>query len=320
MNPPATGQCATALSARGSAPHTLQRRSHLFPLRSSWPSVVRHLSVLIAASSSLAPSALAQEALNMDSATQPSPGVIYIYERAKYTRFGRSPHENNAGEHTDRTNQLRLETSITAGLTRDLAVTAMIPVERREERAGARELDTSFGLADPEILFKYRIYKSDSGTLDTLRVALLAGAEIPSGDGNFTSGSVDPIVGIAATTIRGQHGLNASARFKLNTGGDEEHNLGGDGPDDALWYNTSYLYRLAPGAWTATSDAALYAVMELNGLYETNGDNEVLLSPGLLYEARTWAGEIGARIPILEDVNERPETDWGMVVGVRFLF
>jgi hypothetical protein len=320
MKPTTLARCAAALSARGSATCPPRCATLVLSLCSPWPSVVRPLPVLIAISAMLAPGVHAQEALNMDSATQPSPGVIYLYERAKYTRFGRSPHENDAGEHADRTNQLRLETTISAGLTRNLAVSAMIPVERREERAGASALDTDFGLADPEVLFKYRIYKSDSGTLDTLRVALLAGAEIPSGDGNFTSGSVDPIVGIAATTIRGRHGLNASARFKLNTGGDEEHNLGGDGPDDALWYNASYLYRLAPGAWTATSDAALYAVMELNGLYETNGDHEIALSPGLLYEARTWAGEIGARIPIVADVDQRPEMDWGMVVGVRFLF
>ncbi|MBX3368400.1 MAG: transporter [Phycisphaeraceae bacterium] len=277
--------------------------------------------LLCAALSALfAPAAPAQEALNMDSATQPSPGVIYLYERARYSRYGRSPHDNNTADHTDRTTQLRLETSIIAGLTRDLALFATIPVEKRTEHTASGDSDSDFGLADPEILFKYRIYKSDSGTLDTLRIALLAGAEIPSGDGNFTSGSVDPIVGIAATTIRGRHGLNAAARFKFNTGGDDEHNLGGDGPHDALWYNASYLYRLAPGAWTATSSAALYAVLELNGLYETSGDNEILLSPGLLYEARTWAGEIGARIPILEDVNDRPEMDWGMTIGVRFLF
>lgn len=279
------------------------------------------LFLLYAALSALfAPAAPAQEALNMDSATQPSPGVIYLYERARYSRYGRSPHDNNTADHTDRTTQLRLETSIIAGLTRDLALLATIPVEKRTEHAISGDSDSDFGLADPEILFKYRIYKSDSGTLDTLRIALLAGAEIPSGDGNFTSGSVDPIVGIAATTIRGRHGLNAAARFKFNTGGDDAHNLGGDGPHDPLWYNASYLYRLAPGAWTANSSAALYAVLELNGLYETSGDNEILLSPGLLYEARTWAGEIGARIPILEDVNDRPEMDWGMTVGVRFLF
>ncbi len=265
-------------------------------------------------------SVLGQEALNMDSATQPSPGVVYLYERAKFTAYGRSPYGSGTDDHTESTNQLRLETSMVAGLTKDLALTAVIPFERREDQMEGGGSDTAFGLADPEIVFKYRVYKSDSGTLDTLRVVLLAGAEIPSGDGNFTSGSVDPIIGAATTTIRGRHGFNAAARFKLNTGGDATHNLGGDGPADALRYDASYVYRLVPSAWGAESDAALYAVFELNGLYETNGDNEILFAPGLLYEARRWAGELGARIPVYSAVDERQEVDWGFVVGVRFLF
>ena len=261
----------------------------------------------------------AQEALNMDAATQPSPGVFYLYERARYTRFGSEP-DSADPPRSDRTNLLELDTTLMAGLTTNLAFIANIPVERREDRAAGESLDTKLGIADPELLFKYRIYKSDSGALDTLRVAALFGAEIPSGDGNFTSGSVDPIVGIAATLIRGRHGFNAAARFKLNTGGDRDHNLGGDGPDDALRLDASYLFRLAPGTWSAQSDNALYAVFELNTLYETSGDTETLFSPGLLLEGRKWAGEIGARLPIYEDVRDRPEVEWGFVAGVRFFF
>jgi hypothetical protein len=267
------------------------------------------------------PAAQAQEALNMDAATQPSPGVIYLYERARYTRYGGSPHEPDPGEpRSDRTNLLELDTTIMAGLTTNLALIATIPIERREDRASGESIDTDLGVADPELLFKYRLYKSDSGSLDTLRIAALIGAEVPSGDGNFTSGSVDPIVGAALTMIRGRHGFNAAGRFKLNTGGDASGNLGGDGPDDALRLDGSYLFRLAPGTWAADSDAALYAVAEINSLYETGGDTEILFAPGLLLEGRTWAGEIGARIPVYEDVDERPEVEWGFVVGVRFFF
>ena len=281
---------------------------------------MKHLTASALLALGLCRAVMAQEALNMDSATQPSPGVIYLYERAKHTSYGRSPHADRSGNHTESTDQLRLETNLIAGLTRDLAISAVLPVERREAHLDSGESDTDLGLADPEIIFKYRIYKSDSASLDTLRVVLLGGAEIPSGDGDFTSGSVDPIIGIAATAIRGRHGFNAATRFKWNTGGDADHNLGGDGPSDAWRYDLSYLYRLAPGTWDATSEAALYAAFELNGLYETNGDNEILFSPGLLYEARRWAGEIGARIPISSSVDERPEVDWGFIVGIRFLF
>lgn len=264
--------------------------------------------------------AAAQEALNMDAATQPSPGVVYLYERARMTRYNSSPVQQDGSPGADSTMRFQLDTTILAGLTKNLALVATIPIERREERAAGSQLDADFGLADPEILLKYRFYKSDTGGIDTLRIAAIAGAEIPSGDGNFTSGSVDPIIGLAATVIRGRHGLNAAARYKLNTGGDRDDNLGGDGPDDALRYDASYLFRLAPGAWKPGSDAGLYAVAELNGLYETCGDNEILFSPGLLLEGRTWAGEIGARLPIYEDVHDRASVEWGFVAGVRFFF
>mgnify|MGYP000944375429 CR=1 FL=1 len=279
------------------------------------------ITAIIACAVSTLPASLAcaQEALNMDAATQPSPGVIYLYERARYTRYGSAP-ESSDTPRPDRTNLLEIDTTIMAGLATNLALIATIPVERREDRAGGQALDTNLGIADPELLLKYRLYKSDSGSLDTLRIAALFGAEIPSGDGNFTSGSVDPIVGIAATMIRGRHGFNAAARFKLNTGGDRDHNLGGDGPDDALRLDASYLFRLAPASWSAQSDTALYAAFELNTLYETGGDTETLLSPGLLLEGRKWAGEIGARIPVYEDVRDRPEVEWGFVAGVRFFF
>ncbi len=279
------------------------------------------ITAIIACAVSTLPASLAcaQEALNMDAATQPSPGVIYLYERARYTRYGSAP-ESSDTPRPDRTNLLEIDTTIMAGLATNLALIATIPVERREDRAGGQAIDTNLGIADPELLLKYRLYKSDSGSLDTLRIAALFGAEIPSGDGNFTSGSVDPIVGVAATMIRGRHGFNAAARFKLNTGGDRDHNLGGDGPDDALRLDASYLFRLAPASWSAQSDTALYAAFELNTLYETGGDTETLLSPGLLLEGRKWAGEIGARIPVYEDVRDRPEVEWGFVAGVRFFF
>lgn len=264
--------------------------------------------------------ARAQEALNMDAATQPSPGVVYLYERVRITRYNSSPIRDDGAASPDATTRYQLDTTIMAGLTTNLALVATIPIERREERAGGVERDADFGLADPEILFKYRIYKSDSSSIDTLRVAALAGAEIPSGDDNFTSGSIDPIIGLAATMIRGRHGLNAALRFKLNTDGDADENLGGDGPDDAFRYDASYLFRLAPASWKQGNDTALYAVAELNGLYETGGDNEILFAPGMLLEGRTWAGEIGARLPVYDDVHDRPSVQWGFVAGIRFFF
>ena len=61
-------------------------------------------------------------------------------------------------------------------------------------------------------------------------------------------------------------------------------------------------------------------MLELNGLYETNGDNQIFLSPGVLYEATTWALEASVQLPIFQDLADRPETDVVVVVGVRLLF
>jgi hypothetical protein len=261
--------------------------------------------------------ASAQEALNMDAATQPSPGVVYLYERARITEYGSRPDGS-----TESTRRFELDTTILAGLTTDLALVATVPVEWSKDRIADGSSDSDFGVGDPEVLFKYRIYKSDSASVDTLRVALLGGVELPSGDNGFTSHSVDPIMGVAATMIRGRHGFNLATRYKLNTngGGGRDDNFSGDGPADALRYDASYLYRLYPASWATTSDAAFYAVFELNGLYETSGDNEILFSPGLLLEARKAAIEIGARLPLLEDMEKRPETDWALVAGVGFFF
>lgn len=265
--------------------------------------------------------AMAQEALNMDSGTQPSPGVLYIYERARVSDYGRTPaDEHEHGERAESTRRLVLETTLMYGITRDFAAVARIPLEWQDESAHGHEIDSDWGLGDPEIGFKHRVYKRDSASVDTLRAVVLGGVEIPSGDGDFSSGSVDPFLGFAATAIRGRHGFNLASRYTLNTGSDRGHNFGGDGPADAIDYDASYLFRLAPASWEQSSEAALYAVLELNGLYETNGDNEILLSPGLLLEARRWAGEVGVQVPIHNDVHHRPEIEWALVAGVRFIF
>ena len=58
----------------------------------------------------------------------------------------------------------------------------------------------------------------------------------------------------------------------------------------------------------------------MNGAYETNGDNEVLISPGILYEAVSWAFEASVQLPLARDLDHRPETDFSVLFGVRLLF
>jgi hypothetical protein len=251
----------------------------------------------------------------MDAATHPSRGVLYVREQLRFQRFTDNPAE--AGGSVRR---FKADTWLTYGIRHDLAFQAELPVvhESREPASGARE--SRSGVADPSAFFKYRFLTEDLGPVDTLRASVLAGVEAPLGSPGLSSHSWDPFIGAVATTIRGRHGFNAGFRYKFNTGTDRGRNLGGDGPDDALDYDASYLFRLDPAEWRSDTSAASYAVLELNGLYETGGDNEIVLAPGLLYEAKEWAAELTVQVPLAQDVRHRPEMDWGLGLGLRLSF
>jgi hypothetical protein len=177
-----------------------------------------------------------------------------------------------------------------------------------------------FGINDLALSLKYRPFQTDLGPVDSVRLAFIGGIEIPSGDGDFSSHSFDPFAGAVFTAILGRHGINQSISYKFNTGGDEFTMRAGDGQDDALRYDTAYLFRVSPATYAADTTAALYATVELNGIYETNGDNEALLGPGLLYEAKTFAAEATVGLPVIQDVDHRPDTDLTVTLGLRLLF
>lgn len=273
------------------------------------------LTILVLASST----ASAQEAMYTEAATMPSPGTYVLREQVHYFRYGLHPERG-----TQSTDETRLENSITAGLARGLAlrVTAPVAWRRDEFPDSADEQDASdHGLEDLALQFKWRIYQSDTGGVDTVRIALLGGAAIASGDDHdFSSMSVNPELGAVVTKVWGRHGFNQDLIYTFNTGGDKDGNFGGDGPDDAIHFNSAYLFRVAPSRYTESSTGAWYVTAEINGLYETSGDIELRFSPGLMYEGRTFGLEIMAQLPLWHDLDERAELDLSLGVGVRFFF
>ena len=92
------------------------------------------------------------------------------------------------------------------------------------------------------------------------------------------------------------------------------------GEDDALFYNASYLFRLFPDAYSSTSRSATYLLIEANGIYETNGDNEILLAPGIMYETRDMAFEFSVQLPAFQEIENRPKTNFTLTAGIRFFF
>lgn len=263
----------------------------------------------------LAPAAAAQEVLNMPSATQPAAGHFTVRPMARFTRY-----EDDPTTQGRTARETRADLIIAYGITGELSASATLPFTHRRTTFADGSTDANVGLADPTILFKWRFWKEDLGPIDTIRTSLLFGAELPLGDGVYTSGSVDPIVGVAMTTIRGRHGLGASVQYTLTTDGDSEPLTFGHGLADAIRADASYAFRIDPAEYESDTPAATYAVLELNTRFETNGDREVFLSPGLLYEARTWAAEFGAQIPVERSLDHRPKVDYALVLGIRILF
>ena len=262
-----------------------------------------------------ASAALAQESPNVLAATQPSVGSFYLRERLQYMRLGDDPSP------ADRTvDKVVATTSLAYGLTRDWSLSLEMPLvyERSSPTGGSTGEDV--GLSDLLLAVKWRPWQLDLGPVDSLRFAMVGGVEIPSGDGEFSSDSFDPSIGGGFTGILGRHGFNAAAIYKHNNGGDPYGTRAGDGPADAARLEGSYLFRLIPAAYAVDTTAATYLTFELNSLYETNGDWELLVGPGILYEARTFALEAALGLPVLRAADERPTADLVLTLGTRFLF
>ena len=265
--------------------------------------------------------ALAQEVINTPSATQPAPGVFTFQSQVRYERL-----VDREGGFAVR--QVVVPVRLTTGLTRDLAVSLTLPlISRSDERGvlagtgGSPEDASDYGPGDAELLFKYRVYRADTGPLDTTRVVLLAGAELPTGAGDLGSQSFDPIIGVALTSIKERHGFGAAVRAQFNTGSDTRSLTVGQNRADLLRYDLTYAYRLVPERFdVSTSHGSWYGVLELNGASETNGDHELVIAPGILYEGAFGALEFGLRLPAYSDIDHRAELDYGFVFGVRWLF
>lgn len=277
-----------------------------------------HLATLaLAGIACLTTMASAQEAMYTAAATMPSPGTGVVRPQVNYFRYGTNP-LNQDEESTD---VVETMTTVAWGLDRGLALFVDVPVAFERENTITGDDDWNEGVEDIDAMLKWRIYKHDSGGIDTVRAALLGGAKVASGDSDeFSSGSVNPHVGAVLTVVKGVHGFNQDISFTWNTGGSRETNLGGDGPSDAISFNSAYVYRVWPEQFTSESNGAWYVTAEINNLYETNGDFEMRWAPGLMYEGRRVSFEVMAQFPLYDDLEERPELDLALGIGVRVSF
>ncbi|MCH8823135.1 MAG: transporter [Planctomycetes bacterium] len=255
-------------------------------------------------------SAHAQAPINSNVALQPSKGGLIYRQQFRYTEAGQS---SSKGELD--IEQATAITTLVYGVSDELTLIFDTPfvLSRRIENKTTGSDDTDSGFADMRILSKVRLYRDDFGTTDTTRFDLIGGFELPTGRDEFSSDSIDPILGGVFTHIEGRHAFHADAIWNFNTGG-------GDPGEDLLKYDLAYSYRLSPETFASTNPAALFGSLELNGLYETNSDNELFISPGLQYVTTRWIIEATVQLPILQDLNHRAERDFIVGIGFRVQF
>jgi hypothetical protein len=257
-----------------------------------------------------------QEAMYTEAATMPGPGNFILREQIHFYRYGENPVSGDTRE-----DKYELENILNIGLARAWSVMITVPVVVKESEPASGPDVWDRGVEDIDVVFKYRVYMDNTGGVDTLRVALLGGASVASGDDrDFSSQSVNPMIGAVVTKVSGRHGFNQDLKYTFNTGGTAGKNTGGDGPDDALAFNSAYVFRFYPSAYTAESQGAWYVTAEINGLYETNGDTELRWAPGVMYEGRRFGWEIMAQFPLWNELDERAELDFAVGMGVRLLF
>lgn len=284
--------------------------------------------------------ATAQQAIHTDAANTPSPGVLLLRQQFQFAHLGDDP---SSFDHE--VDDYLSTTRLSYGLTRELALTLDIAIlyRRIEWTAPAGSAggggggghdhgsptpgppaqtfdEEQFGLDDITLGLKLRVFTHDSGPLDTARLAFIAAAELPTGNDDFSSDSLDPIIGGVFTLIRGRHGFDASVRWKFNTGHSHPLARAAMGSADALLCEAAYLYRISPRAFDHPGDGALYALIETTGVYETNGDTETLIAPGLMYEQRNFAVELSLQLPLLHDVDHRLRTEYSVMAGLRWMF
>lgn len=273
----------------------------------------KHTLAAIILAATTGTTAIGQEAMFTNAATMPIVGSLTFRPQLFYTQYGADPDGTST-----RDTYLTLHTDTQIGIARGWSLSILAPVEyqTRNDPAG-NKYDTEVESVD--LMAKGRFYLSNTGAIDTERAAVIFGTKLDLIEGF----NVNPHVGLVYTKVHGQHGVNFDVSYLMTTGGvgDRLSNVeGGTGTADLIRFNSSYVFRFYPEAFTSASTGGYYLTAEINTLFETNGDQEVRWSPGFMYEGREVSFEAMLQLPLWHDLDERPELDWSFGVGLRILF
>lgn len=248
-------------------------------------------------------SSFAQEAIFTRAATQPAAGVLAWRQQFKTMNY------------SDGSTEYSTKSMLSYGVTGNLAIDLQLPLITMN--GGSHD---QTGLGDLTLLAKTRVWQRHDSAIDTARLGVWGGLTVPVGANVFTGGGFDPIFGAVYMQVAGRNGFNLAAQYQLTTDGSWRPMMPGASTADLIRVDGAYLWRIAPVEYSTEEDAAWYLTVEANTYLETNGDRELLLAPGLLYEGTNCALEIGVQLPAAHCVTHRPAQGVGVTIGFRLLF
>ena len=254
----------------------------------------------------------AQTPIIAPGAMQPSTGTGVFHEMLLYRERGGDPNTGDLGAQ-----EFIALTQIAYGLTYNLSLQFDVPVVYSHLDLATPGDDDDLAIADILALVKFRVFQNDIAPTETIRLSLMGGLQIP-GNSEFamdaSQDAWDPLVGAVFSAVLGRHGFNASFLYEFYTGDGETRF------SDSLRCDASYLFRFTPAQYTTDSSSALYGVAELNVFYDINGDDEIFVSPGLMYESRTFTVDATIMIPVHQNLEHRAETEFIVGLGARISF
>lgn len=230
----------------------------------------------------------------MEAATHP--GMGHLYSRLLLHAEGSDGADSATGWGVDR---YTADIKLSLGLHSNLAVVFDGLVDHVPSG--------SVRLAEVMVRAKYRLLRMDLGPTDTWRTSALAGVMVPVA--REREDALGVRLGVASTAILGRHGLNATADWMMWPKGQDEVAL-----------NASYLFRLAPAEYGMETEAAWY--VEVESLNTFAGSVATDAAAGLLYEAQSWAAEVGLRVPLGGDTPSPSGATKRVTIafGLRYLF
>lgn len=173
-------------------------------------------------------------------------------------------------------------------------------------------------LGDASLGWKWRFQDLNNEEGNTQRASLSLGATLPTGADRHTAEETVPLAELAWMYTAERIGVGTSLAWQ---GAGEPYGrplFAGESGEESLRLAAALTYRLFLAKRDPGFGASTYLILEAIGTREDDGDTELAIAPGLLYEAPHFAAELSLAIPTHSELTDRPESKGALLFGLRF--